>query len=314
MGGNVQVFNNLTSGAVSAIAPVGSFLNLTKFVGGDQNDIFNISGTGKRGIKSIDGAGGTNSLDFGSWDNLTASNGTTTVGIRVDLRPGQAYATPVNNEQTSSLSNINNVYGTNQNDTLYGNDLSNVLYGSSGNDSIFGYGGNDILIGDYGNDSLVGGNGNDFLTGDHVDFYFSDTNSVEPAGVLPMEILLDVHQNGTANPWKTATTSPTTFGLQATALSAASATSTSNYGDISVKGLTGVTTANGTLDGSNANTTIFADYQLDTLTDTSGLNYLIYTAGVRNDSTKLLDPTANDYVPSSTIITRRRYSRWNPWS
>ena len=73
-------------------------------------------------------------------------------------------------------------------------------------------------------------------------------------------------------------------------------------------------TANGTTDGSNANTTIFADYQLDSLTDTSGLNYLIYTAGVKNVQTGLLDPTANDYVPTSTIVTRRRYSRWNPWS
>jgi hypothetical protein len=304
--GDVQVFNNLTSGAVSAIAPVGSFLNVTNFVGGDQNDIYNISGTGKRGIQSIDGAGGTNSLNFGTWDNSTSA----TVGIRVDLRSGQNFASPINNEAVNSILNINNVYGTNTNDTFYGNDLSNVLYGSSGNDSIFGYGGNDILIGDYGTDSLVGGNGNDFLTGDHVDFYF-DIAGNDPVGVLPMEILLDVHQSGTANPWKTATTSPTTFGLQATALSAASASSTSNYGTISVKGLTGVATANGT---ATSDVTIFADYQLDTLTDTSGLNYLIATSGVRNASTGLLDSTANDYVPTSTIITRRRFSRWNPWS
>jgi hypothetical protein len=304
--GDVQVFNNLTSGAVSAIAPVGSFLNVTNFVGGDQNDIYNISGTGKRGIQSIDGAGGTNSLNFGTWDNSTSA----TVGIRVDLRSGQNFASPINNEAVNSILNINNVYGTNTNDTFYGNDLSNVLYGSSGNDSIFGYGGNDILIGDYGTDSLVGGNGNDFLTGDHVDFYF-DIAGNDPVGVLPMEILLDVHQSG----WKTATTSPTTFGLQATALSSNVSTSSSNYGTISVKGLTGVLTANGTMDsGSNANTTIFADYQLDTLTDTSGLNYLIATSGVRNASTNLLDSTANDYVPTSTIITRRRFSRWNPWS
>jgi hypothetical protein len=129
-----------------------------------------------------------------------------------------------------------------------------------------------------------------------------------------MEILLDVHQNGTAYPWKTVNTgsgTTTAFGNQATALSAASASSTSNYGTISVKGLTGVDTANGT---ATSDVTIFADYQLDTLTDTSGLNYLIYTAGVRNASTNLLDPTANDYVPTSTIITRRRFSRWNPWS
>ena len=308
--GNVQVFNNLTSGGTSAIAPIGFFSAVSKFTGGEENDIFNVSGSGKAGIKLIDGGAGTNSLNLGTWDNLASA----TVGATVDLRLG--WATPINNGAifaptfNTGMTNINNVYGTNTNDTLYGNDLSNVLFGSSGNDSIFGYGGNDILIGDYGADSLVGGNGNDFLTGDHVDFYF-DISGGDSAGVLPMEILLDVHQNGTANPWKTATTSPTTFGLQATALSAASATSTSNYGTISVKGLTGVQTANNT---TTSDVTIFADYQLDTLTDTSGLNYLIYTAGVRNDSTKLLDPTANDYVPTSTIVTRRRYSRWNPWA
>ncbi len=307
--GNVQVFNNLTSGSTSAVAPVGSFLNVTRFIGGEENDIFNVSGTGKVGIKLIDGGAGTNSLDLGAWDNLSFA----TVGATVDLRLG--WATPVNGGAiftasfNTGLTNINNVYGTNTNDTLYGNDLSNVLYGSSGNDSLYGFGGNDILIGDYGNDSLVGGNGNDFLTGDHVDFYF-DITGADPVGVLPMEILLDVHQNRTVNPWKTATTSPTTFAAQSVALETISASQTSNYGTIALKGLKGVATANGT---DNA-VTVFADYNLDTLTDTSGLNYLIYTAGVKNASTNLLDSTANDYVPTSTIITRRRFSRWNPWS
>ena len=308
--GNVQVFNNLTIGSTTTTAPIGFFSNVAKFTGGEENDIFNVSGSGKVGVKLIDGGAGTNSLDLGTWDNLAS----TTVGATVDLRLG--WGTPINGgaiysaTSNTGLANVNNVYGTNTNDTFYGNDLSNVLYGSSGNDSIYGYGGNDILIGDYGTDSLVGGNGNDFLTGDHVDFYF-DIAGNDPVGVLPMEILLDVHQNGTTNPWKTATTSPTTFGLQATALSAASATSTSNYGTISVKGLNGVQTANGI---ATSDVTVFADYQLDTLTDTSGLNYLIATSGVKNAATGLLDPTANDYVPTSTIVTRRRFSRWNPWS
>jgi len=307
--GNVQVFNNLTTGSTTATAPIGFFSNVAKFTGGEENDIYNVSGSGKVGIKLIDGGAGTNSLELGTWDNLASA----TVGATVDLRLG--WGTPINGgaiysaTANTGLANVNNVYGTNTNDTLYGNDLSNVLFGGPGNDSIYGYGGNDILIGDYGNDSLVGGNGNDFLTGDHVDFYF-DIAGGDPVGVLPMEILLDVHQNRTVNPWKTATTSPTTFAAQSVALETLSASQTSNYGTMALKGLKGVATANGT---DNA-VTVFADYNLDTLTDTSGLNYLIYTAGVKNVQTGLLDSTANDYVPTSTIVTRRRYSRWNPWS
>jgi hypothetical protein len=64
-----------------------------------------------------------------------------------------------------SLTKIQNVIGSIQNDTLMGDINANQLQGGDGNDSLFGGQGNDTLQGDAGHDRLDGGEGNDTLTG-----------------------------------------------------------------------------------------------------------------------------------------------------
>lgn len=54
-------------------------------------------------------------------------------------------------------SKIENVIGSNQNDTVYGNELDNHISGAIGHDVIFGQGGSDTLYGDAGDDRLYGG-------------------------------------------------------------------------------------------------------------------------------------------------------------
>ncbi|MCA3393497.1 MAG: Hint domain-containing protein, partial [Roseomonas sp.] len=65
---------------------------------------------------------------------------------------------------TSTLSGIENAFGSAGNDFLLGNDLANLLGGGAGNDSLSGGNGADTLNGGAGNDTLVGGNGADIAS------------------------------------------------------------------------------------------------------------------------------------------------------
>lgn len=64
------------------------------------------------------------------------------------------------------LVSIENITGSNFNDTLTGNALNNRLDGWTGNDILNGGAGNDTLLGWTGNDRLNGGTGNDQLFGE----------------------------------------------------------------------------------------------------------------------------------------------------
>ena len=71
-----------------------------------------------------------------------------------------------NTEGVDTLSNIENLTGSNYADTLTGDSGNNTLSGGSGDDTLTGSGGNDTLLGGDGTDILSGGAGNDTLDGD----------------------------------------------------------------------------------------------------------------------------------------------------
>jgi len=73
-----------------------------------------------------------------------------------------------------TVTNFNNVFGSDNDDTIRGDSTANVLAGDGGNDSIFGANGDDVITGGTGDDNLKGqrgmdnlkgGNGNDSLDG-----------------------------------------------------------------------------------------------------------------------------------------------------
>lgn len=64
-----------------------------------------------------------------------------------------------------SYVSIENLEGTQYNDTIWGNASGNGLYGNNGNDSIGGLGGADTFYGQNGNDTMLGGLDNDVLYG-----------------------------------------------------------------------------------------------------------------------------------------------------
>ncbi|MBO9552346.1 VCBS domain-containing protein, partial [Pseudomonas sp.] len=123
-------------------------------VGGAGNDILH----GGNGNDLLIGGLGNDLLDGGA-GNDTASYASATGGVTVDL----SHIGPQNTGAAGidTLTGIENLIGSDYNDTLIGDAGDNLLNGGLGNDVLKGGDGNDILIGGPGNDVMTGGNGND---------------------------------------------------------------------------------------------------------------------------------------------------------
>ncbi len=81
-------------------------------------------------------------------------------GVTIDLGLGTGEGLIAEGD---TLANIENVRGSDLNDTLIGDDGRNRLAGGDGHDELSGGGGNDRLVGGEGDDQLTGGLGNDFF-------------------------------------------------------------------------------------------------------------------------------------------------------
>ena len=68
-------------------------------------------------------------------------------------------------DAVQTITNIENIAGTNFNDMLWGSTGANTINGRSGTDELVGKDGADKLLGGAGNDYLNGGSGSDQLTG-----------------------------------------------------------------------------------------------------------------------------------------------------
>jgi Ca2+-binding RTX toxin-like protein len=113
------------------------------------------------GDDTIKGGGGADHIDGGSGTD-TASYMDSSTGVTVNLSNGRGYG---GTAEGDTLANVENVLGSQHNDTLTGDNGNNVLTGLNGNDVLKGGGGADTLNGDAGNDSLKGGGGADVLNG-----------------------------------------------------------------------------------------------------------------------------------------------------
>lgn len=146
-------------------------------VGGAGNDVL----SGRDGNDRLEGGDGDDLLSGGvGADQLIGDAGTDTVtyygataGVVVNLSSA-ALTTGTHEAAGDTYSGIENVIGTDVNDTLTGDAADNVLRGNAGSDTISGGGGNDVIVGgdgddltngDSGDDAIEGGEGNDRLTG-----------------------------------------------------------------------------------------------------------------------------------------------------
>jgi hypothetical protein len=128
--------------------------------GGAQNDVL----VAQAGNDLLIGGTGADFLDGGAGID-TASYRSAQSGVAVNLATGKGIAGEAAGDQ---LQNIENLEGSNFDDTLVGDRQNNILVGFAGNDTIVGNAGNDILQGGGGNNRLIGdvsflGNGFDGL-------------------------------------------------------------------------------------------------------------------------------------------------------
>ncbi|MFW0754350.1 retention module-containing protein [Pseudomonas sp. H11T01] len=131
--------------------------------GGDGNDVLT-AGSGNNTLHGGAGndllfSGPGNDLLDGGTGNDTASYAHATAGVTVDLNVLGAQNTI--GAGTDTLTSIENLIGSNYNDTLTGDNNANIINGGLGNDVLNGGGGDDILIGGMGNNTLTGGPGSD---------------------------------------------------------------------------------------------------------------------------------------------------------
>jgi Ca2+-binding RTX toxin-like protein len=113
------------------------------------------------GNDTLKGFGGADRLDGGTGID-SVFYGDSTVGVAVNLVTGRGFG---GSAQGDTLFDIENVFGSNHNDTLIGEGRANELHGLNGNDILKGGGGVDQLFGDSGDDILQGGTGGDALEG-----------------------------------------------------------------------------------------------------------------------------------------------------
>ncbi|MBF6036702.1 retention module-containing protein [Pseudomonas sp. P155] len=130
---------------------------------GDGNDVL----TAGSGNNELHGGAGNDLLYSGPGNDLldggtgsdTASYAHATAGVTVNL--GLLGAQNTVGAGTDTLTGIENLVGSNFNDTLTGDNNNNVINGGLGNDTLNGGGGDDLLIGGMGNNTMTGGAGAD---------------------------------------------------------------------------------------------------------------------------------------------------------
>ncbi|MFG6448763.1 PA14 domain-containing protein [Roseateles sp. BYS180W] len=125
--------------------------------------------SGGMGDDWLEGGAGADTL-IGGEGHDTASYLGALGAVNANLSDASAN---VGDAAGDSYQSIENLEGSEYNDTLTGDDNANVLMGNPGDDQLFGRGGNDTLIGGAGADIMDGGEGVDLVD------YSASTSSVQ---------------------------------------------------------------------------------------------------------------------------------------
>ncbi|MGC4095938.1 MAG: calcium-binding protein [Nitrospira sp.] len=126
-----------------------------QLLGGDGNDLLG----GGTGNDLLNGGAGSDAADYSTFTIGGQAIPGATAGVTVNLSLAGAQNT--GGAGLDTLVSIEDLNGSNFNDTLTGTSGSNVLKGRAGNDTLNGGAGNDKLLGEGGDDVLNGGDGND---------------------------------------------------------------------------------------------------------------------------------------------------------
>ncbi len=175
---NRGAFANLTTGTSTGGSGTDTLIGIENLTGSDFTDHL----TGNAGNNALNG--GASSDAFFATQGVDVYNGDTgnhdTVyftgqpGVTASLATG-TYSFDANNHGT--MTNIDDLFGGANNDSLTGDAVANILDGMEGNDTVAGGLGNDEIWGGAGSDTLIADGGNDYLNGDYSRFDFGDNSS-----------------------------------------------------------------------------------------------------------------------------------------
>lgn len=194
----------------------------------------------------ISGGSGTDTVDF---SDLTLNDADE--GVDIVLNGGMSSAGSATN---LSLSSIENVVGTDEDDVIYGGSGANVITGGEGADDLQGGEGNDTFVfadedafinaGDTANDSINGGGGTDKIriTEDRVDFSATardtDATSIESVEFTAADIELTIGNSTNAGTTRLFATSGDRHGGSTWTATASSTEDTlvidANAGDVNL--------------------------------------------------------------------------------
>lgn len=177
------------------------FLGSDKLFGGSGRDtIYGMDGhdtmNGGTGNDRLFGGNGNDTMAGGAgadylngelgYDTVDYRGVTGTRGVTIDLRITKAQDTKADGFDT--IINVEQVFGSNLNDTITGSNGDDHLYGFNGSDIINGAGGNDNIIGGFGEttgNTLSGGDGNDsILASSGADTLRGDAGNDRLTGLL----------------------------------------------------------------------------------------------------------------------------------
>ncbi len=152
-GGNTTLITNFEWLEGSAYNDTLSHMSLGVKAGAGDDSISYLM-TSTAGV-TLDGGSGTDTADYSGFS--------ITGGVNINLLTGVGSNSSSSN-YNHSLIDVENVIGTNSNDTITGNNAANLLAGGFGNDTLSGGDGDDVLRGGLGSDIINGGNGNDTVS------------------------------------------------------------------------------------------------------------------------------------------------------
>ena len=170
----------------------GSDITRDELRGGTGDDtLFGLSGNdrlaGEQGTDILDGGDG---VDLARYDRNSGANGAY-VNLSSSTRDGVLSNTATDTHgDTDTLISIENIRGSNSNDTLIGSDGDNYLRGKDGDDILEGGLGDDLLQGDGGSDTAVyAGSINDYVFAQELD---GSIRVTARNGVDGLDLLKDV--------------------------------------------------------------------------------------------------------------------------
>lgn len=210
---------NLTTGRVSGLLGLDTLVAIENVFGSKGSDT--ITGNNQNNIligadsdDFIYSSLGNDTID--GHDNVkTSDSNSDTVSyeklgkpIKADLSAGKVQKLGLQN--IDQLKNIENLYGTDYNDTLIGDTKNNLLIGNKGKDYLVGGDGNDSLVGygtaNYGQqeiDTLIGGTGSDSFILNWFDFHkLPYDDGIKSDVVPPSPSLFGMRTLTSTNGWR----------------------------------------------------------------------------------------------------------------